>query len=443
MMPAADNETLTRVGPGTPMGKLMRQFWIPACKSSELEPDGDPMRLMLLCEKLIAFRDSSGRVGILDHRCPHRCASFFFGRNEENGIRCGYHGWKFDVEGNCLDQPNLPDKNQFPAGTKAKAYKTTERAGLVYVYMGDRAVPPPMPDIEPTMCEPDDAVIVLTQRDCNWLQNLEGDVDTSHVAFLHLGGVDTSRLDPDELSLPTMVEKQPDFNVTTTPFGAMYSASRPAKPGEEHHRFGCFIFPFWVTYPSDQIERNVSANAWVPIDDEHTMVFNIGVKSASGVGGRALRYTDGTLVPGLARPVEYLPTTSDWMGRWRPTRNYSNDYGMDRVAKRTDSFSGISGIPMQDQALIESQEPITDRALEHLASSDRMIMVTRRRLLDAVVAYQKNGEVPEIVDNPSLCRDVRGGDMIVPAGTDWLDGYQEKLKNAIGPTRVKETESAK
>jgi len=377
--------------------------------------------------------DILSRVGIFDHQCPHRCASFFYGRNEENGLRCVYHGWKFDVDGNCLDQPNIPEQNKFLDGVKAIAYKTTERAGLVYVYMGERAVPPPLPDIEPTMCEPEDAITVLTQRDSNWLQHLEGDVDTSHVAFLHFGGVDVSRLDPNELSLPTMVEKAPQFNATETDFGAMYSASRPAGNGKDHHRFGCFVFPFWVTYPSGPLETACSANAWVPIDDEHTMVFNIGVKSQTGVG-RAMRYKDGEIVPGLARPIEYLPNTTDWMGRFRSARNETNDYGIDREAQRTTSFSGIIGVPMQDHAIIDSLGPIVNRELEHLASSDRMIVVTRRRLLEAALEYQETGKLPEIVDNPSLCRDIRGGDILVPAGTDWLEGYWDAMKRAQGPT---------
>ena len=134
-----DSEDLVRVGPGTPMGELMRQYWMPAALSSELEPDGAPMRLMLLGEQLIAFRDSAGRVGVMDHRCPHRCASLFFGRNEEDGIRCVYHGWKFDVDGHCLDMPNVPPHQDFKDKVRAKAYKVAERNGLVWVYMGERA----------------------------------------------------------------------------------------------------------------------------------------------------------------------------------------------------------------------------------------------------------------------------------------------------------------
>jgi phthalate 4,5-dioxygenase len=429
-----ENEMLTRVGPGTAMGNLMRQFWIPACTSSELVPDGDPMRLMLLGEKLIAFRDSSGRVGIMDHRCPHRCASFFFGRNEQNGIRCGYHGWKFDVDGNCLDQPNLPPRHRFSERVRARAYRTLERAGLVYVYMGTRKVAPPFPEIEATMCDPEDAKIVLTQRDCNWLQNLEGDIDTSHFGFLHAGMVRGEDLDPTDSGRFSVLEKTPDIHVRETEFGTMYSASRPADPGCRSHRFACFIFPFWVTYPAAELERNVTANAWVPMDDEHTMVFNIGLKSPAGLG-KGLRYKDGTLVPGLARPLEYLPRTNDWYGRWRPALNSTNDYGIDRDAQKTWLFSGINGVTMQDQGIIESMEPIVDRDLEHLASSDRMVIATRRALLNAARDLQETGSVPKLVDNPELCRDARGGDVVAPAEQDWVAVYEAAMRAAEGPTR--------
>jgi len=167
-----ENELLTRVGPGTPMGALMRQYWIPACLSSEVKADGDPLRLMLLGERLIAFRDSTGRVGVLDHRCPHRCASLFFGRNEEGGLRCVYHGWKYDVAGNCLDMPNLPADQDFRDKVKAKAYKVAERGGLIWVYMGEREVAPPPPALEAMLCPPDETNLLARQRECNWLQAL-------------------------------------------------------------------------------------------------------------------------------------------------------------------------------------------------------------------------------------------------------------------------------
>jgi phenylpropionate dioxygenase-like ring-hydroxylating dioxygenase large terminal subunit len=430
MLSVADNEALVRVGRGTLMGNFMRQFWIPACKSNELQADGDPMRLMLLGEKLIAFRDTAGRVGIFDHRCPHRCSSLFFGRNEQGGIRCGYHGWKFDVDGNCLDQPNLPDKNRYPAGTKAMAYRTAERGGMVLVYMGDRKEPPPLPLIEATQGPEDGSGIVLTHRACNWMQNLEGDVDTSHVGFLHAGGIDGHAIDESDPARYTVINKAPQINVSDMPFGTMYSAQRAAQAGHEHHRFACFIFPFWVTYPSDMIESNISANAWVPIDDENTMIFNIDVFRGHGKD-KGMRYKDGSVVPGLARPLEYLPRTTDWQGRWRAAMNSSNDYGRSRENMAKGSFIGVNGVPLQDQAMIESMGPIVDRSLEHLASSDRMVTVTRRALLKAAREYAESGKLPEVLDKPELVLDARGGDMVVPEGTDWLDGYEQSMKAAV------------
>ncbi len=436
MLSQADNEALTRVGRGTVMGNFMRQFWIPACKSSELEVDADPMRLMLLGEKLIAFRDSSGRVGIFDHRCPHRCASLFFGRNEQGGIRCGYHGWKFDVEGNCLDQPNLPDKNRFPAGTKAFAYKTAERGGLVYVYLGEKqSSPPPLPDIEALLGPDHGRGIVLTQRECNWLQNLEGDIDTSHLGFLHAGGINGEDIVESEQQRYTVIHKDPKINVAEMPFGTMYSAQRPGASGTEHHRFACFIFPFWVTYPSDMMETNVSVNAWVPIDDENTMIFNIDVFRGEGKD-TAIRYKDGSIVGGLARPQEYLPRTTDWQGRWRTAQNRSNDFGRSQENMDNGSFIGVNGIPLQDQAIIESMGTIVDRSMEHLASSDRMVMLTRRALLNAAREFAKSGTLPAVLHDTNLSRDARGGDIVVPEGTDWLEGYRLTLTRAVKPEKI-------
>jgi phenylpropionate dioxygenase-like ring-hydroxylating dioxygenase large terminal subunit len=231
MTSQAENELLTRVGPGTPMGALMRQYWLPACLSSELVVDGDPLRLMLLGERLIAFRDSAGRVGVLDHRCPHRCASLFFGRNEEGGLRCIYHGWKYDIAGNCLDMPNLPADQDFRQKVKAKAYKVAERAGLVYVYMGERELAPPLPALEAMLCPPDETSLWARQRECNWLQALEGDIDTSHFSFLHTGKVTIDDIDPDHLERFQFTDRAPRYHARPTDWGAMYAAYRPAQPG--------------------------------------------------------------------------------------------------------------------------------------------------------------------------------------------------------------------
>src|SRR5579872_3856385 len=183
MLSKEDNDILCRVGPGTPMGQLMRHYWVPGALASELPaPDSDPLRLRLLGENLIAFRDTNGRVGVVQNHCPHRGASLFFGRNEENGLRCVYHGWKFDVTGQCVDMPNEPAESNFKNKVKATAYPCRERGGIIWAYMGPRSAPPELPDFEANTIE--GCQVFAAMRDSNWLQALEGDIDTCHTAIL-------------------------------------------------------------------------------------------------------------------------------------------------------------------------------------------------------------------------------------------------------------------
>src|SRR2546430_952310 len=190
MLSKADNEYLCHIGPGTPMGNLMRQYWLPAIRSDELaDPDSPPLRVRLLGEDLIGFRTTSGQVGLVHNNCPHRGASLFFGRNEENGLRCVYHGWKFDAAGNCLDMPNEPAESDFKSKVRAQAYATVERGGVLWAYLGDRATPPPMPSLEGNMLPDGKWSATAVQRECNYLQALEGDIDTSHFSFLHAGSL--------------------------------------------------------------------------------------------------------------------------------------------------------------------------------------------------------------------------------------------------------------
>jgi phenylpropionate dioxygenase-like ring-hydroxylating dioxygenase large terminal subunit len=430
MTSQSENELLTNVGPGTPMGALMRQYWLPACLSSELEPDGDPLRLMLLGERLIAFRDSSGCIGVMDHRCPHRCASMYFGRNEEGGIRCVYHGWKFDTAGNCLEMPNLPADQDFRSKVKAKAYKVGERGGLVYVYMGERAVAPPLPALEVMLCPPEETELNCKQRECNWLQALEGDIDTSHFSFLHTGKVEIGDIDPNHLERFQLIDRAPEYHVRATDWGTMYTAHRPAEPGYTYYRFAHFAMPFWTLFPNGPLQDNVIAQAWVPMDDTHTMSYYFSWKPRTPALGLL---KTGEPIPYLDRATATLPNTSDWFGRWRPAANQSNDYLIDRDAQRTFSYSGIAEVFTQDSAVTESMGAISDRTLEHLAPSDRMITLTRRRLLDAVRALRDHGTVPPLVDNPQASTIARSGDLIAPAEHRWLDAYEQTLAEALHP----------
>ncbi|MGZ5853929.1 MAG: Rieske 2Fe-2S domain-containing protein [Xanthobacteraceae bacterium] len=435
MTTISDNEVLTRVAPGTLLGNFMREYWVPAALSSELKADGAPVRLMLLGERLIAFRDSIGRVGVMDHRCPHRCASLFFGRNEHEGIRCAYHGWKFDVEGNCLDMPNVPKHQAFTEKVKAKAYPAVERYGLIWTYMGKRAVPP-MPCFESVMIADDsERGQFMVQRECNYLQALEGDIDTSHLGFLHIGSVEADEADQSHNGRYALENRAPEYHVADTDWGTMYAAYRPGGKDEIYWRFAHFMFPFWTIPPDGNFRDHVIARAWVPMDDEHTMfVHCMWKKNTPGLR----RLKDGSPIPGMAitQPQDYLPNTTDWHGRWRLKANGTNDYMIDRDKQRKNViYSGIDGLHLQDQAITESMGPIVDHAFENLAISDLMIGRTRRRIVRAVRAHAE-GIVPPGVDNPETYQGARGGDFVGPSSVGWLQAYSDEMRASQNPTGV-------
>lgn len=437
-MQSNDSADLTRVGPGTVMGTFMRQYWMPAALSSELVADGDPVRLMILCEKLIAFRDTNGRVGIMDHRCPHRCASLFIGRNEESGIRCVYHGWKFDVDGKCVDMPSVPARMDFKEKVHAKAYKTHEANGLIWVYMGEnQASPPPLPEIEATMVP--DAEIWCLQRDCNWLQALEGDIDTSHVGFLHVGGIEADDLEPDHPMRPTVLDRAPEYEVAQSEWGVMYGGYRPNDDGQMSWRIAHFMFPHWTQTPNNRFVSRAIARAWVPMDDEHSMLFDItcGIDAGNPAYNSTLK--DGTP---LYDKINYAPTTTDWFGRFRSTDGIDNDWAIDRESQRNGhQFTGIPNITMQDQAVTESMGPITDHAYENLAPTDQMIARVRRRLLLAARALTNKGIVPPGVEDPGIFYRARAGSFLHDPADSLMGAYEAALAKAVRwPAR--ETEAA-
>jgi phthalate 4,5-dioxygenase len=435
MTTASESVELTRVGPGTVMGKLMREYWIPALMSSELPRGGAPLRLMLLGEKLIAFRDGAGRAGVMDHRCPHRCASLFLGRNEQDGLRCIYHGWKFDVTGRCLDMPNVPPHQDFRHKVSAKAYPAVERAGMVWVYMGARAEAPPLPAFE-ILGVPDDEVgALLIQRNCNYLQALEGDIDTSHFGFLHAGHVEAEDLAENDPILHTVAIRTPDYQIADTGWGTTYAGYRPVGPGRTSWRFGNFLFPFWAQVPNGEFGSHVQVRGWIPLDDEHTMYCVLWWKRGlSAMTGGNPAYKDGAPIGGMGRRNDFLPNTSDWLGRWRLAANESNDWRIDRAAQRDGTiYSGIESVHLQDQAVTESMGTILDHTLEHLAPSDLMIARTRRRLLTAARALRDKGALPPGAEDTGVFRDARGGYFECEAGSGWQDVYARQLAAASRP----------
>ena len=419
MLTQQDNELMCRIGPGTPMGALVRQYWIPALMSSELpEADGAPLRLRLLGEDLVTYRTTSGAIGVMQNACPHRGASMFFGRNEEEGLRCVYHGWKFDVTGACVDMPNEPAESNFKHKIKATAYPATERNGVMWVSMGPLATPPQLPDIEANMMPEGEWSVNTTLRECNWVQALEGDIDTSHLGFLHLGGVKAEDTVPGTFDFYTVKDPAPRYEVVNTDFGTMYGAYRPAGPGQLYWRLAHFLFPFWTLIPTGTLGLQIFARAWVPVDDEHTMVWSMVQANRFARQGQDGRERRGAPPVGSTGRFEYLPQGSGWLGRWRATQNKQNDYLIDRAVQKTGSYTGIDGITCQDQAITEGMGGILDRSAEHLGTSDAMIIRTRQRLIRAAAAMRDHGTIPPGADNPAVFRQ-RSGGIFLPEGADW------------------------
>jgi phenylpropionate dioxygenase-like ring-hydroxylating dioxygenase large terminal subunit len=421
------------------MGNLMREYWVPAFLSSEVAtPDSDPLRVLILGEQLIALRDTSGQVGLIQNNCPHRGASLFFGRNEEAGVRCVYHGWKFAVDGRCIDMPNEPAESDFRNKVKATAYPCRERGGLVWAYLGPRSTPPPLPSLEGNMLPEGEWQVSAIQRECNWFQGLEGDIDTSHFSFLHAGSMDVSSQQPGTFSYYMLADRAPRYSVVDTDFGTMYGAFRDTEDGRRYWRVANFLFPFWTMPPQGMLGHKITARGWVPMDDTHTMFFMSGPKfrrlpppdpERSAALNRA---NEGTAPAGPWNRMR--PNTSDWLGRFRLTANASNDYMVDRDKQRRnsgmDDFTGIQGIHLQDQAITESEGPIYDRSTEHLASSDMMIIRVRRRLLMAARALADQGLTPPGVDDPDVFG-ARAGGVFLPRDVDWLEGTEDLRRGFV------------
>ncbi|MGE0222668.1 MAG: Rieske 2Fe-2S domain-containing protein [Acetobacteraceae bacterium] len=384
MLSREENELITRVGQGTPMGNTMRMYWIPALLSQEIaEPDCPPVRVRLLGEDLVAFRDSKGRIGLLDELCPHRRASLYFGRNEECGLRCIYHGWKFDVDGTCTEMMNEPEENDFRHKVRLTAYPTCELGGIVWAYLGPAEKMPPLPRFAWTQVPEAQRHVTKVIQECNWLQGLEGGIDTSHAPILHRLLTETSTRGGFKPSNPFVRGKAPKLVVDLTDYGYQYAGIRPLGDGEVHIRTYHFILPFHQIRPS-KAESGLQLDAghiWVPIDDETTAVYNW----AYSVSGAPL-HDDDRLERGLGNGPLHVDQKT-----FRPVGNRANDYLLDRKVQREESYSGIDGINAQDRAIQESMGRIVDRSKEHLGPADKAIIQARRKLREAVKTVEAGG----------------------------------------------------
>ena len=411
MLTPAENERITRIGPGTPAGTLFRRYWQPACLSSELpEKDGAPLRLRLLGEDLIAFRDSDGKVGIVDAYCPHRRAPLFFGRNEDCGLRCVYHGWKFDRHGNCVDMPSEPAGTTLQAKVKIASYPCAEKGSIVWTYMGPKAHLPPEPDFEWMRAPDSQRHISKTYEDCNWLQGLEGGLDTAHSSFAHNNNLQNKN----ELRLR---DKAPRIEVERTDYGYTYTSHRNL--GED----GTYVRAYHYYMPAAQMRGQVRTwdgrltpvprnfgHIWMPIDDMTTFVYNIhyNCDPQAQLTPKLIEEHEAEFGRG---PNDVVP------GTFRLKRSRANDYMIDRQMQKTQTFTGISGVNTQDFALQENMGAICDRSKEFLGTSDKAIVAMRRLLLEAITVVDAGGH-PRGVD-PAAYRALRAWDNIVPKDRDW------------------------
>jgi phenylpropionate dioxygenase-like ring-hydroxylating dioxygenase large terminal subunit len=407
------------------MGNLFRQYWQPALMSSELPVvDGPPIRLRLLGEDLIAFRASSGRVGLLADHCAHRGASLFYGRNEEDGLRCVYHGWKYDVTGQCVDMPSEPPESTFKERIRQVAYPTQEQNGAIWAYLGPRREPPPFPHYEWTQVPEGYYVLSKTLRECNWAQAFEGDIDDAHVPALH------SMLDfrYESASANRYYGRQLHYEVAETPYGLIAGSRREAEEGLYNWRITPVLMPSSSMFTVGTLrERGVLwIRMWIPIDDEHTAQWRIRWKPDSPI------QDEGEPESGYGG---YLPNGTHWNEQWRPAGNRSNDYFIDRQAQRTESFTGIPGFPLQDKMATESQGPIMDRTQEQTASTDRVIITMRQRLLRAAKALRDEDVAPPGVDQPEAFA-ARSAIANLPREVNWVEASRDMVRAVAGVPAV-------
>jgi phenylpropionate dioxygenase-like ring-hydroxylating dioxygenase large terminal subunit len=401
------------------MGALMRRYWLPLMESGELgPPDAPSQRVRLLGEDLVVFRDSGGRVGLLAEACPHRRASLYFGRNEQGGLRCVYHGWKFDAAGACVDMPTEPSDSRLREGIRALAYSCRERQGIVWAYMGPKEDPPPLPDLPWALVPPVQRGALKYQRACNWLQALEGDVDTAHLGWLHTrftaeGGREAAFHERDRLRDVAVRDTRPALEVRDTAAGVVIGARRNHESGGDYWRITQFLMPIFTSVPA--IGGQGRAKAWVPLDDTHTLVWEPNWNAAEPLSDEDRQGRKGR-VPASGM----LPDDGGALGRGRFAARLANDYMIDRSRQRESNFSGIEeSPPLQDAAVQESMGPIVDRSRELLGSTDAGIIRVRQRLLEAAVALRDSGQEPVGVAVPGAYGR-RGCQLVLPRDADWF-----------------------
>jgi len=373
MLSKEDNDLVTRAGPGTALGELMRRFWLPIALSRELaRPEGEPVRLKIMGEALVAFRDSEGHVGLLEEACPHRQSSLFFGRNEECGLRCAYHGWKFDRNGNCMDMPSEPQTSTMKSKIHAKAYPVRERGGLLWAYMGPAGSVAAFPEFDWLELPASHVYVSRWLAESNYLQALEGEFDTGHVGFLHRN-LHAFADSPYHVAGRYFQEDLvPKWHVEQTD-GGMLAAAYRVVDGKALWRWNHFLLPIFSMLSAEP-QRPQFMRAWLPTDDENTSVICISFCYDRPLSDSEIQ----EFKTGESAHRNVMP------GTLFPVANRANNYLIDREVQRTVNYSGIRGIRNQDAAACESQGIIADRSREHLGTNDTGVIQLRRCLINAM-----------------------------------------------------------
>jgi len=415
------SETLVYTGAQTKMGKLLRRYWVPVLLSSEIaEPDSPQVRVQIMGEKLLAFRDTDGKAGVIDEFCSHRGASLFFGRNEENGIRCSYHGVKFDRMGRCVDVPSAP---QSCARMNIKGYPCIERGGIVWAYMGPADQVPDPVEIEWSSLPAEHVYISRRWQQTNYLQAMEGGIDTAHVSYVHRYEVDIDPLHQGTKALDYIkADGNVIFDIEKTPFGLSLFGRRNGEPDSYYWRITQWLFP-WFTLIPPFGDHALAGHIWVPIDDYNCWVWSINFHSDKPLSAEERQALEqGRGIHAECDPVTLLPKA-----------NKSNDYLIDRVAqKEKRAYSGVFGFGMQDASLQESMGPIQNHEAENLLPTDKAIVMARRMLYEAALGLEKGVEPPAL---DASAQRVRAAGVLLDHDADPMQWAQQHLADGLGQAR--------
>ncbi|AOF87216.1 rieske [2Fe-2S] domain protein [Hydrogenophaga sp. RAC07] len=411
------SETLTRVGPETRMGNLLRRYWVPALMSSEIaEPDGPQVRVQLLGEKLLAFRNSDGQASLISEFCSHRGVSLFFGRNEENGIRCAYHGLKFNSAGQCVDVPSAP---QACARMHIKGYPCIERGGIVWTYMGPADQQPELPELEWCTLPAEHVYVSKRVQYSSYLQAMEGGIDTAHVSYVHRYEVDS---DPMHKGVKALDYIKADgnvvFEIEKTPFGLSLFGRRNGEPDSYYWRVTQWLFP-WFTLIAPFGDHALGGHIWVPIDDHSCWAWSINWQPNRPLSQEEL----DAMKAGMGIHVEY-----EAPGSFVPAANRENGYQMDRLAQKEHrAYSGVFGFSAQDYSLQESMGSIQNHDAERLLPTDKAIVMARRMLHEAALGLEE-GLMPPALDSSQ--QRVRPAGVLLPKEQSPVEWAREHLADS-------------